>query len=161
MIREKLGAALIALRQILRATEINSRALAKQSGLSPSQLILLQVLSQSETETPGSLSKHLSLSQATITTLLDKLAALGLIARRKDEIDKRRVLIEILNEGKRVLDETPDSLQMRFEARFSKLEDWEQSFLVAAVERIALMLDAEDIDAAPVLDVGKITNLPE
>jgi DNA-binding MarR family transcriptional regulator len=161
MISEKSEAALIALRQILRATEINSRALAKQSGLSPSQLILLQVLSQSETETPGSLSKHLSLGQATITTLLDKLAELGMIARRKDETDRRRVLIEILDAGKRVVDETPGSLQMRFEARFSKLEEWEQSFLVAAVERIALMLDAEDIDASPVLDVGRITNLTE
>ena len=161
MTRERSEAALVALRQILRVTEINSRALAKQSGLSPSQLILLQVLSQSKTETPGSLSKHLSLSQATVTTLLDKLAKLGLIARQKDEVDKRRVLIEITSEGERVVDETPGSLQMRFEGRFSKLEDWEQSFLVAALERIALMLDAEDIDAAPVLDVGKITNLTE
>lgn len=154
-------AALIALRQILRATEISSRALAKSSGLSPSQLILLQVLSKSRIETPSSLAKQVSLSQATLTTLLDKLVKLGLITRRKDEVDKRRVLIEITDKGTEVLDTTPSSLQMRFEDRFANLESWEQSFLVAALERIAGMLDAEDLDAAPVLDVGKITTLTE
>ena len=153
--------ALIALRQILRATEISSRALAKSSGLSPSQLILLQVLSKSRIETPSALAKQVSLSQATLTTLLDKLHTLGLITRRKDDVDKRRVLIELTEKGENVLEETPSSLQTRFEGRFSKLEAWEQSFLIAALERIAMMLDAEDLDAAPVLDVGKITTLTQ
>ena len=149
--------ALIALRQILRATEINSRALAKSSGLTPSQLILLQVLSKSGQETAGSIAKEVSLSQATVTTLIDKLEARGLVTRNRDPQDKRRVIVEMTNEGRSTLEDAPGSLQERFELRFKGLEDWEQSFLVAALERIALMLDAEDLDAAPVLDIGGIT----
>ena len=95
--------ALIALRQILRATEISSRALAKSSGLSPSQLILLQVLSKARIETPSALARQVSLSQATLTTLLDKLHTLGLITKRKDEVDKRRVLIELTEKGENVV----------------------------------------------------------
>ncbi|WP_306250461.1 MarR family winged helix-turn-helix transcriptional regulator [Parvularcula sp. IMCC14364] len=153
---ERSDAALIALRQILRATEINSRALAKSSGLTPSQLILLQVLSKSGKETAGRIAKEVSLSQATVTTLIDKLEARGAVTRCKDEQDKRRVMVELTGIGRATLEETPDSLQERFEIRFQKLADWEQSFLIAALERVALLLDAEDLDAAPVLDVGGI-----
>ena len=56
------------------------------------------------------------------------------------------------------LSTAPNILQQRFEARFSKLADWEQAFLIAGLERTAAMLDAEEIDAAPVLDVGSLTS---
>jgi DNA-binding MarR family transcriptional regulator len=159
--QDRLDSALIALRQILRATEISSRALAKESGLTPSQLILLHVLSQRKSVMPSALAKEVSLSQATVTSLIDKLATRGLVERRRDTEDKRRVFVELSESGRATLNNAPDILQQRFEGRFAKLEDWEQSFLVAALERVASILDAEDIDAAPVLDVGSITTLTE
>lgn len=157
----RLDSALIALRQILRATEISSRALAKSSGLTPSQLILLHVLAERDSVTPGVLAREVSLSQATVTALIDKLVARGLVARRKDTQDKRRVFVELSEAGRITLRDAPDYLQQRFEKRFDQLEDWEQSFLVAALERVASILDAEEIDAAPVLDVGGIATLTD
>ena len=149
-------AALIALRQILRATEISSRALAKQSGLTPSQLILMQVIARSGGQTPSSIAREVSLSQATVTALIDKLEARGLVGRRRDTADRRRIFVELTADGTRTLADAPSMLQQRFETRLSSLADWEQAFLVAALERIAVMLDAEDIDAAPLLDCGVI-----
>ena len=153
---DRLEPALIALRQILRATEISSRALAKVCDLTPSQLILLQITSDTENPTPGFLAKEVSLSQATVTALIDKLEARNLVRRRRDDEDKRKVCIELTNKGAKTLREAPDSLQARFERGFAGLESWEQSFLVAALERTACLLDAKGIDAAPVLDVGAI-----
>lgn len=153
---ERLEPALIALRQILRATEISSRALAKDCGLTPSQLILMQIVEDVENPTPSYLAKEASLSQATVTALIDKLESRDLVRRRRDEGDKRRVCIELTDQGISTLRGAPDALQTRFETGFAKLDSWEQSFLVAALERTAGLLDAEDIDAAPVLDVGAI-----
>lgn len=157
---DRLEPALIALRQILRATEINARALAKNSGLTPSQLILLQVIERGRDTTPSYLSKELSLSQATVTALLDKLEGRGLLIRRRDTSDKRRVYVELTDAGLRTLREAPDSLQARFQERFRNLQDWEQAFLVAALERTVALLDAEELDAAPVLDFGGIVTPP-
>ena len=154
---DRLEPALIALRQILRATEISSRALAKTCGLTPSQLILMQITKSVTDPTPSFLAKEASLSQATVTALLDKLESRGLVQRRRNESDKRRVYVQLTDLGSKTLDEAPDSLQSRFERGFGKLESWEQSFLVAALERTAGLLDAEDLDAAPVLDVGAIS----
>ena len=148
--------ALIALRQILRATEISSRALAKQCGLTPSQLILMEMIAKSGIETPSVLAKEISLSQATVTALLDKLECRGFLKRTRDEIDKRRVTVVLTEQGAAILENAPSILQQRFERGFEKLEGWEQSFLVAGLERTVALLDAEELDAAPVLDVGSI-----
>jgi len=158
---ERLEPALIALRQILRATELSSRALAKQCGLTPSQLILMQIITNVPGATPSFLAKEVSLSQATVTALIDKLEQRGLVRRRRDETDKRRVCVELTGDGAATLRDAPDSLQARFENGFGKLESWEQSFLVAALERTAALLDAEALDAAPVLDVGAIGRLTD
>jgi len=151
-------AAVIALRRILRATEISSRALAKVCGLTPSQLILMQIISSVENPTPGFLAKTASLSQATVTALIDKLEQRNLLARRRDLHDRRRIYVTLTPTGERTLRDAPDSLQRRFESGFAKLQSWEQAFLIAALERTAELLDAEDIDASPVLTTGAITD---
>ena len=148
--------ALVALRRILRATEISSRALAKQSGLTPSQLILMQILSRRDGATPSVIAKEISLSQATVTAMIDKLEKRDLVRRRRDTEDKRRVFLELTSKGEATLSAAPGIVQERIENRFAKLADWEQTSLVAALQRIASMLDAEDLDAAPILDIGAI-----
>ena len=149
--------ALISLRRIFRATEISSRNLAKASGLTTSQNILMQLLVRSQRLTPSEIAKEASFSQATVTALIDKLAARGLVSRQRDADDKRRVWVELTSEGASVVDSAPSILQDRFVSRFARLEDWEQALMIAVLERTARMLDAEDIDAAPILDVGPIT----
>ncbi|MEN8722215.1 MAG: MarR family transcriptional regulator [Alphaproteobacteria bacterium] len=148
--------ALIAMRQILRATEMNVRKLAGQSGLTPSQLIILQIVGKLENAMPSQIAREASLTQATVTTLIDKLERRSLVKRRKDEQDKRRVIIDLTEFGQQTLSIAPDLLQDQFSSRFNQLAPWEQSMLIASLEKVASLLDAEEIDASPVLDVGAI-----
>jgi hypothetical protein len=39
--------------------------------------------------------------------------------------------------------------------RFSRLASWEQHSIVASLERVAAMMDADDLDAAPLLASGE------
>lgn len=148
--------ALIALRQILRATEMSSRKLAGQSGLTPSQLIILQIIGRLEHAMPSQLARETSLTQATVTALVDKLERRSMVTRRKDTEDKRRVIVELTDLGRQTLSVAPDLLQDQFISRFDRLDAWEQSMLIAALEKVASLLGAEEIDASPVLDVGAI-----
>lgn len=155
-VQDKSQAALVALRQILRATEFNSRALASEVGLTPSQLIVLRMVSKLQEAIPSVIAREASLTQATVTLLVDKLESRGLVKRRRDMNDRRRVFVDLTSSGESAVAGAPDLLQYRFESRFKELPDWEQSYLIAALERVASILDAEEIDAAPVLDVGEI-----
>ena len=159
--RNRSEAALVALRRILRATELNARSLARATGLTPSQLIILNMVDHLGDATPTDLARNASLTLATMTTLVDKLEDRGFITRRRDEADRRRMLIRITKTGKKTLVQSPDALQQQFQKRFESLADWEQASLIAALERVAALLGAKDIDAAPVLDIGALTDLPE
>ena len=101
------------------------------------------------------------LKHATITSLVDKLVARNLLARRRCDQDKRRVWLSILPEGKTAITSAPDLLQDTFQTRFGKLPDWHQSMLVSALERVAALLDAEELDAAPILDIGALDEKPK
>ena len=63
--------------------------------------------------------------------------------RQPDPTDKRRIFLRLTEEGRRVLDEGPDPLQSRFASAFDALPDWEQGYLVAALERVATMLASD------------------
>lgn len=153
-------AALIALRRIMKATAVNVRTVAHKTGLTASQLLVLQVLRARGEMLTGDLARAVDLKQATISILLDKLQARGLIERRRGETDRRRVWVHITDEGNRTLSSAPDLLQSSFRKRFSKLAEWEQASLVASLLRVVSLLDAEEIEASPILDVGEVNDLP-
>ncbi len=145
-----------ALRRVLRATEIGSRQLATATGLTPSQLLVLREIDMRESATPGAIAHALQFSQATITTIVDRLEALGFVQRQRSEKDKRQFHLKTLLEGKAALADAPDPLQMTFTERFVALPAWEQAMILTAVERLAMLMDAQHIDAAPLLDSGLI-----
>ena len=147
---------LIALRRIIRATDLYSRRLSRESGLTAPQLLILQAIGGHDEMTMGDIATQVSLSQATITTILDRLESRGLVVRERGSADKRRVYARLTNAGRALIADAPEPLQETFVRRFTALQDWEQSQIISAVERIASMMDADDIDASPVLDVGAI-----
>lgn len=154
-------AALVALRQILKAVDANARGIARSSGLTPSQLISLRLLDHIGEANPSVLAKRMSLTMATVTALVDKLEDQGFIARRRDETDRRRMLVGITRAGKKAISQSPDVLQARFQDRFDALAAWEQAAVIAALERVVALLGAADIDASPVLDIGALNDPPE
>ena len=151
--------ALVALRRILRVTELNSRNLAHQSELTASQLLVMQHVAQAGKALPSTIARAVDLKQATVTVLVNKLEQAGLATRRRDTEDRRRVWVELTDEGSLVLERSPDLLQNRFERAFGSLEDWEQSMIISALERVAAILDAQELEAAPVLDVGDLDRI--
>ena len=148
--------ALIALRKIQRMTELASKRLAQTAGITPSQMTVLRMLDEQGEISAGRVAEATQLKHATITSLVDKLEARGLIARRRGDTDRRRGWLDLLPGGKEALSVAPDPLHETFAAGFDKLPDWQQSMLVAALERAAGLLDAEELDAAPFLDVGEL-----
>lgn len=148
--------ALVAIRKILRAAEFSSRDLARQSGLTPSQVVVLQIIAREGEAGAGAISDAARLSQATVTALLDKLEARRLVLRRREPDDRRRVTAELTPDGRAMLANLPDLLNDRFVQGFNRLADWEQASVIAALERVATLLDAGEIDASPILDIGQL-----
>jgi len=154
---ERIDECLIALRRTLRAISLFDRELAHSTGVTPAQLRVLQILNYKRdgSETPKALANQMGIAQATITAIVDKLEAFGLIARQRSETDRRKMNVVITEKGRQHVRDAPDALQQRFVRAFDRMQSWEQAQLVASLERVASMLDADDIDASPVLTAGE------
>ncbi len=142
---------LVSLRRIIRATDLHSRKLGKETGLTTPQLVVMRAIRQRDTPVASEIARAVSLSQATVTNILNRLESHGLISRTRSEQDKRRVNVSLTSQGNDLLESAPQPLQESFIERFGALEIWEQHLLVASLERLATMMDAEHLDAAPLL----------
>ncbi len=147
---------LITLRQIIRAIDKHSKSLTKRYGLTGPQLLILKELYRSSNLTIGQVAENVSLSQATVTTILDRLEKLGFVQRIRNSVDKRKVNILLKEKATSILDSDPNLLQEEFIDRFEKLKDWEKSMLIASLQRISEMMQAEGFDALPVLVSGPV-----
>lgn len=158
---DNIQAVLVALRRLIRAADIHSKKLVKTTGLTSPQLLLLQALRDGEDMTVGALATQINLSQATVTTIIDRLESRELVSRIRSSVDKRKVHVYLTPKAEEALKSTPTALQEQFVDRFLKLESWEQNMILSSLQRVGKMMDAEDIDASPVLDVGDLDRKDE
>ena len=147
---------LIALRRVIRATDLHSKHLAKTTGLTAPQMLLLQTLRDRGEITIGELAKNMSLSQATVTTIIDRLEKKELVERERSSQDKRKVYVRLTEAALDILKDAPTPLQESFARQFADLQEWERTMIISSLQRVAQMMDAQHIDASPVLDVGTI-----
>ena len=145
---------LVALRRVIRATDLHSKHLAKTTGLTAPQILLLQTIRTKGEVTIGELANEISLSQATVTSILDRLEKRSLVYRVRSSEDKRKVHAYLTEEATEVLKEAPIPLQDHFTRQFSDLQEWEQTMIISSLQRVAQMMDAQHLDASPVLDLG-------
>ena len=139
--QDRVKSSLVALRRILRATEGAARRLARETGLTTPQLMVLEHLDERHEATPKTIAQSVGVAQATATALIEKLEARGFVTRRRGESDRRQFWLSLTEAGREALDAAPDPLQRRFADQFEQLSDWEQSMLIASLERITAEIE--------------------
>lgn len=149
---------LVALRRIIRATDQNSKRLGRSTGLTVPQIVLMRAIAANPGATAGFLTAQVSLSQATVSTILDRLEERGLVTRQRNARDKRVVNVALTDAGLALLQQAPAPLQESFRARFDMLPGNQRQLIVQALDTVATMMGAGDLDAAPILTLG---NIPE
>lgn len=142
---------IVALRRITRAIDLHSRGLLQEFGLTAPQLAALQAIGRLQPVSVGTLAKSIHLSQATLTGILSRLESRSLVIRSRSGSDRRSVVVELTDEGGQLLASAPSLLHDRFRQELLKLKEWEQTQMLSTLQRIAAMMDAEHIEAAPVL----------
>lgn len=143
-----------ALRRITRAIDLHSRLLMKSCGLTAPQLAALRALDRGEPLTAGAVARKIHLGQATVSGILNRLEKRDLITRSRDVRDRRSVMLQLTEAGRELVSRAPSPLQEQFHRRLSKLAAWEQTMILATLQRIASMMDAEGIEASPMLASG-------
>lgn len=145
-------AIIAAIRRIVRAIDLHSRRLYTTCGVTGPQLLVLRSIERMGSASPGEISREISLGAATVTGVIDRLERQELVERGRHARDGRRVTISLTPGGQELLDRAPPLLQEEFRRELENLADWEQASILSNLQRVAAMMDAESLDADPILE---------
>lgn len=142
------------LRRIIQAVDLHGRRLKAQHGLTGPQIICLREVQRGESLNPGQLARNVGLKPPTVTGIVDRLEARGLVTRRRRHTDKRQVRVELTDTGRTIVDAAPAPLQEEFVERFDALSAERRESIASHLDEVVALLEAEDIEAAPLLAHG-------
>lgn len=142
---------LVALRRVIRAVGLHSRQLERSHGLTAPQALVLKAIIDLGEGSVGTVAQRVSLSQATVTDILNRLEGRELVLRARSHEDRRRVMVQATEKAIAIMSRSPPLLQESFVLRFQALEEWEQNLLISSLQRITTLMGVEQLDASPVL----------
>jgi len=147
-----------AIRRIVRRISEHSKHLSREVGLTLPQLMCLKAIGELEERgeeiTVAQVGKQVQLSPATTSRILDRLVRSELITRTRQEKDRRKVCLALTAAGVERYQTLPTPLQERFIERLLDLEPQERLDLLDALRRISELMEATELDAAPLLVPG-------
>lgn len=101
------------------------------------------------------------LSASTLVGVLDRLEAKGLVTRTRDHVDRRRIHVEATTLGEHRERHAPEPLQGHLERQLEELSEREQTSIAQVLEHLVVLMEAQHIEAPPVLASGPIPKPPK
>lgn len=144
------------LRKIIRSVDLHSRKLSIQHDITAPQLITLLVVVEHGPLTIASISGEVHLSPSTLVGIIDRLEAKNYVVRERSAEDRRQVLISITEEGRAFAKQAPSPLQETLAEALNELNPLEQATISLSLERVVELMEAKELDAAPILQTGAI-----
>jgi DNA-binding MarR family transcriptional regulator len=149
---------LAALRRMIRAVDIYSRRLVSEHRITGPQLVCLNAIVELEPITATDLAHEVQLSVSTVVRILDKLEAKGMVMRERQSADRRRVLVSATGQGSELSAKAPYSARHPLRQALQHLPPSEQEAITQLLERLVDLMDAQQLSAAPLLEVGSLSN---
>lgn len=110
-------------------------AVADVADLDLGEFLLLRQVAAGEA-TPGELSRQLHAHPTVTSRTITRLARAGLVERRPDAQDSRRLRIELTDHGRSVVDRIAAAVRPSLQSRLDRLEPGESAAVVRALERL-------------------------
>lgn len=129
------------LRRIVRAIEMYSHTLVQQVGLTAPQLSVLRAVERLRPATPTTIARELSLSQPTVSGILDRLYSKQLLEREEESEDRRIRSYRLTAQARDILRQAPPILQESFLRQFGDLPDWQRNMILSSLQSVATLMD--------------------
>ena len=134
-----------AVRSIVRALRINTRAIELKMGISLAQLFVLQQLAERPASSLNELAERTATHQSSVSVVVRRLVERGYVSRTSSSTDKRRIEIEVTTVGRGLLAEAPTTIQTQLMDALRQMPGSDQSTLADLLEQ---WLRAAKIDIA-------------
>lgn len=147
-----------ALRRIIHSVDLYSKELAATNRITAPQLICLLHIVNNGPVSATAIGREVHLSPSTVVGILDRLEEKGLVERHRSQEDRRIVRVTATRDGIELSQSAPSPLQQTLANSLGELPELEQATIALALERIVALMEAPEVDAAPILATGPINS---
>src|SRR5689334_22615781 len=124
-----------AVRSIVRALRINTRAIELKMGISLAQLFVLQQLAERPADSLNDLAERTATHQSSVSVVVRRLVERGYVTRTSSTADKRRIEIEVTPVGRGLLSEAPMTIQAQLMNALRHMPATDQTALANLLEQ--------------------------
>lgn len=142
-------AVLDAIRRIVHALRESSRWAEVNLGLSSAQIFVLRKLAEAPVSSVNELAARTHTHQSSVSTVVTRLVASGLVRRVRSGRDRRSVGLTLSARGERLVRQSPDAPQERLVRGIEQLSATRRRQLASTLGELALAVHAAD--RAPVM----------
>jgi DNA-binding MarR family transcriptional regulator len=133
-----------AVRAIVHALRASSRWAEKHVGVSGAQLFVLQRIAETPRLSVNDLAARTHTHQSSVSTVVSRLVAQGLVRRRRSAVDRRSVELSLTARGQRVVERSPDLAHERLIGGVEGLSAARRRQLASVLSELARAMDAVD-----------------
>lgn len=105
-------------------------------GVTPTQWAILEMCYRGESDTLTGLARVIPVDAAAISRQVDKLAAKGLIRRRRQSRDRRSIRLTLTESGRNLVPQLAQRVHANNARFLADISPQEQSALIATIERM-------------------------
>jgi DNA-binding MarR family transcriptional regulator len=124
-------------RRLAEAVSRADRVAQQYFELSGAQLFVLRLLAEAPAQSVNDLAARTGTHQSTVSIVVGRLVARGLVSRGPSPADGRRVTLTLTRAGRALLRRSPESAPARLEAALTRLPAGERRLLARALARLA------------------------
>jgi DNA-binding MarR family transcriptional regulator len=137
------------IRRLIRAVSIDSVKMSRKFSLTAPQSGVMRSLNARGPISSAELSRELCVTPSNITGIIDRLEKKGLVARIRQEEDRRVVLISLTEVGTALAERLPDPIETRLISALSDLKPGKVRDLRNALTTVLQLVDAEHLEDNP------------
>lgn len=130
-------------RRIAQALDVRSREIARLTGLTLPQLVVLQSIRALGEVSTSAISRDVSMSPPTVVAVLDRLEARGMVIRYRSTTDRRLVHARLTDQGREALTDAPGLLRADALMQWSALPLRRKQAVADAMEMLSALVTAE------------------
>ena len=124
-----------AVRSIVRAFRVNTRAIELKMGISLAQLFVLQQLTERPADSLNELAERTATHQSSVSVVVRRLVERGLVSRTSSSSDRRRIEIAVTPAGRALLEDAPTTIQTQLMTALRRMSRDDQNALAGLMER--------------------------
>ena len=141
------------IRKLMQAGEIYTKELNRKFNVSAPQIATLLALFEEGSMSPSQIAKKIMVKASTVTGIIDRLEQKGLVVRLRNSPDRRIIMIELTEPGRKLAENAPPPIQQKILQGLQKLDKTEREEIIQSLTKLTEMIDAQDLEVETVEEV--------